>query len=349
VTKLVKGFFLALTLSIASFAGAQDIKVQIDGNAVLFPNAQPQKIHGRVLVPMRRIFEQLGATVSWDRATQAVTAEKDGKTIDLTIGRHIATVNGNEIRLDVPAMIVDGSTMVPIRFVSEALGAQVGWLEAERLVSIDMGPTGRPLKISDVDVARRRDVAVAEPAGTVVARRDEVIPIVLDGEISNFHSSKGDTFVGTVRMEGKDSYGRIPRGTQVFGHVAAVVARREAMPPVLDLAFDKLVFPDGQTIRIYGTLISLDQQHVTTAEDGTLEILNKNNHMAERMVYVGYGDGAGRFVPIPEKAELNGHDHMNVMTYLVEHVRASERTMSDIKLDKGTQMGIRLTSRVVAN
>jgi hypothetical protein len=90
---------------------------------------------GRTLVPLRAIFEALGADVKWDGSTQTVIAIKAGKEIKLIIGGQ-AYKNGQPVTLDVPAKIVDGRTMVPLRFVSEALGTSVRWEDATQTVSI---------------------------------------------------------------------------------------------------------------------------------------------------------------------------------------------------------------------
>jgi hypothetical protein len=238
--------------------------------------------------------------------------------------------------------------MVPIRFVSEALGAQVGWFEADRLVQIEMAPNLRPQRLRETAVAPSTEVASIDGPIGLIARRDEVVPIVLDQGLDSRNNSKGDSFIATVRTEGKNLYGSIPRGTKVYGHIAEIVQRKGSFPEVMDLAFDKFVFPDGSAANLHGTLISLDEKHVTTRSDGTLEVLNSKNHMAERMVFAGYGDGGGRLLPILEKSRLDGTDHNDVMGFLVTHVKSDEQIFSDIKLDRGTQMGVRITARIVA-
>lgn len=103
------------------------IIIFIDGQLQSY-NKPPVKINSRVLVPMRAVFEAFGAKVDWDEATQTVTATKDGDVIQLTIGSRIAYKNGEKITMDVPAILHNNeTTMVPIRFVSEALGAKVSW------------------------------------------------------------------------------------------------------------------------------------------------------------------------------------------------------------------------------
>lgn len=103
------------------------IIVFIDGQLQSY-SKPPVKMNARVLVPMRAVFEAFGAKVDWDEATQSVTATRGNDVIHLTIGSKIAYKNGQRIVMDVPAILYNNeTTMVPIRFVSEALGATVSW------------------------------------------------------------------------------------------------------------------------------------------------------------------------------------------------------------------------------
>lgn len=84
-------------------------------------------VGGTTMVPMRPIFEALGARLTWDAANNSVTAVKSDTTIRLTIGSATATRDGVEVELARAPMLSGGSTLVPLRFVSEALGSKVGW------------------------------------------------------------------------------------------------------------------------------------------------------------------------------------------------------------------------------
>lgn len=93
------------------------------------PSAYMKK--GTTLVPMRAIFEDLGATVEFDKNTKKITAYKDSKTISLTVGNKTAYVTengaGNSISLSQPAESYKNTTMVPLRFIAESLGAITEW------------------------------------------------------------------------------------------------------------------------------------------------------------------------------------------------------------------------------
>lgn len=119
---------LAISLGLPVSAAHAAVSVHLNGRAVSF-DVPPRVENGRTLVPMRVIFELLGASVSWNEATQTVTAvhPATGTTIVLPVDAPTATVNGRQVVLDAPARVEQGRTLVPLRFVSETLGAQVDW------------------------------------------------------------------------------------------------------------------------------------------------------------------------------------------------------------------------------
>ncbi|OXM85181.1 hypothetical protein CF651_16395 [Paenibacillus rigui] len=96
---------------------------------------------GRTLVPFRKLFEALGFTVKWveDGAIRKAIGTKDGLSIELTINQTSALVNGKAVALDVPAQIIDGHTMVPLRFVSESSGYQVAFSSSGNAWKIQIG------------------------------------------------------------------------------------------------------------------------------------------------------------------------------------------------------------------
>ena len=111
------------------------ITVYIDGLDLYF-DSEPIIVNDRTMVPMRKIFENLGAEVSWDNDAKKVTAVRDNVTIELTIGNDIAFTNGEAKKLDAPAIIQDNRTLVPLRFVAETLNCDVSWDGANRRVVI---------------------------------------------------------------------------------------------------------------------------------------------------------------------------------------------------------------------
>lgn len=119
---------LSLILSVCSVSAVETdaISVTIDGKIKTF-DVMPVMENDRVLVPMRGIFETLGADVSWNDKTMTVTAVKDDTIVELQIDNKTAKVNDKEIELDVPAKLVSKRTMVPVKFVADALGYNANW------------------------------------------------------------------------------------------------------------------------------------------------------------------------------------------------------------------------------
>lgn len=111
------------------------ISVAVNGAELSF-DVLPVIQNERVLVPVRAIFESLGANVSWNEKTQAVIAEKGEKTITLQVDNNIMQIDDKAILLDVSPKVLNGRTLVPIRAVSEAFGASVEWLEPLKQVVI---------------------------------------------------------------------------------------------------------------------------------------------------------------------------------------------------------------------
>ena len=132
--KLLAIMFAAIMLATAAFAA--DITVTLDGEVVDVESyGSPATIvEGRTLVPLRAIFEALGASVEWDNVTRTVTSVKGADTISLTVGADTFYKNDEPIDLDVPAQIINDRTMVPARAIAEAYGVEVAWDAATRTV-----------------------------------------------------------------------------------------------------------------------------------------------------------------------------------------------------------------------
>ena len=131
-TAAAAGLMLAGTSAFA----ADPIQVVLNGQSLTFAHTPPMQIKGSTLVPMRDIFEALGASVKFDKASQTVFGQKGATAIILPLGALEATVNGQPHTLPQPAQLINGTTLVPLRFISEALGASVFWTPATSTVTI---------------------------------------------------------------------------------------------------------------------------------------------------------------------------------------------------------------------
>ena len=129
---------LALTIvfSLAGIASAaQEIKIMVGGE-ILEPMVAPAITNGRVMLPVRDVFESIDARVSYDSSTRTVTAVRKGVTVQFVIDSNIMKINGIEKEIDVPATIVNGRTLVPLRACAEAFDLDVTWNQNTRTARV---------------------------------------------------------------------------------------------------------------------------------------------------------------------------------------------------------------------
>lgn len=134
-----KFLFIVMSVMIFSLSAqvyAANVNVQLNGTNIDFTDANGEKveaqiINSRTMVPMRKIFELLNANVEWEASTRTVSATKGDISIKLQIDNEIAEITRNgkteKTTLDSKPVIVNNRTLVPLRFISESLGKQVGW------------------------------------------------------------------------------------------------------------------------------------------------------------------------------------------------------------------------------
>ncbi|WP_176560350.1 stalk domain-containing protein [Brevibacillus dissolubilis] len=128
---------------------AAAIQVKVNNQLVSFPDANAYVENSRTMVPVRFVSEALGAKVGWDQASQQVKIEQGEKQVTLTVGQNTVTAEGKTIQLDAKPVVKASRTYVPLRFVSEALGAKVEWNDANRLVSITTTEAGDTVQSGD--------------------------------------------------------------------------------------------------------------------------------------------------------------------------------------------------------
>lgn len=117
-------------------ADQRGLKVFVKGKRPNF-DVQPQLVNGRTMVPLRAISESMGAKVNYDAKNQQVTIINGNVNVNLPINSKQAIVNGKRVNLDQPAASIKGRTMVPLRFVSENLGAKVNYDSQSEIISVE--------------------------------------------------------------------------------------------------------------------------------------------------------------------------------------------------------------------
>lgn len=325
---------LFVALALAALAASQDIRVAVNGEAVNFEGAGPMSSNGRVLVPLRGVFEQMGAYVDWNAATRTVTAERSGTNVTLRIGDRQATVDGRILELDSPAQISRGRTMVPLRFLSESLGASVEWIAQTRTVEISTSRVINPTRTDPIPT--RNEVAIE--SGTV-------IPVRLEDELSSRSARTGDRFWMSMRDVSGTAYAGLPEGTRIEGVVTGAHAKEGNNPGLLELNFKRIVLPDGRTAQINGSLIGLDSTSVVRNSAGVYTA--RNTKKDDRIVFAGYGAGAGLLVGLLTKKPLEGAVLGGVLGYLFGEVQRNNQRPADVVLTRGTEFGVRLDSDLV--
>lgn len=285
----------------------------------LATSVAPVTISGRTLVPMRDIFEALNATVVWNGVTQEIRAQSDSRSIALQIGSRSAVLNGEQVTLDQPPLLLRGSTFVPLRFVSEALGTQVSWdaaSEQVRIVSLprpviasefytptQIAPATQPLAVTPPvteplpaqplvngqveqpgqDVAGVRTISIPQGA---------VVPVTLDRTISSANARVGEMFTATVNSQ-RLGDSEFPAGTKLEGLVIEARPRTKDNPGVLDFDFRSATLPDGTRYNLRGDLISLDNDSVTMTQGRVMARETNGGDKNERIKIVGVGAAAG--------------------------------------------------------
>lgn len=165
-------------LALTTAAGAAPIQVNVNGAPVRFTGTPPTEVHGSVLVPLRGVFEALGASVNYNPVTKTINAEKGAATMMLPLGSLTATVNGQTQTLSQPAQSVGGTTLVPLRFVAQALGANVQWVAPTRTVEIR---TAEP-HLASLPAAPGRGTVVGQLTGVYANANPQTLTVRVNGQ-----------------------------------------------------------------------------------------------------------------------------------------------------------------------
>lgn len=141
------------SVNINKTEASKGISIYINGEKQWYSN-QAVVEHGNTLVPLRGIFETLGANVTWNPRDQSIDATNENASIRLRLNAGTGSVNGQAIKLSIAPKMINGTTLVPLRFISESLGANVDWNPSTKTIKItqsdivtvekDLTPTPTP-------------------------------------------------------------------------------------------------------------------------------------------------------------------------------------------------------------
>lgn len=186
-------------------------------------------------------------------------------------------------------------------------------------------------------------VSFAQRARTIRLDAGTVIPVRLERELSSRENRSGDRFTATVR-EDSQGYTILPEGTTLEGTIRTARPKRGNDAGVLDLDFQRAVLPNGRSYSIDASLIGLDNKSVTRGRDGRL--IAKRGADNNRLVYAGYGAGAGLLVGMLSGGKLRLENGLlgAGLGYLLGSLQKGDTRANDVTLKEGTEMGVKLKS-----
>lgn len=198
----ILSILLVMVLALPVYASSEEIKVYVDSNRVNFPDQKPViNSDNRTLVPVRFVSQALGAGIEWLEADKRVEINHQGKMIKLTIGQKKAEVGEETVTLDTNAEIINSRTMVPLRFVSECLGAEVVWNNKAREIIITTAGqvtefAGQPFKPNDLPVV----------TGSVMWGSDRPTARIMWAEMKDLPIKYGDDIIYDIKADNKYIY-----------------------------------------------------------------------------------------------------------------------------------------------
>ena len=313
----------------ANSAIAQEIQARVNGEIVRFGGVKPLMINGRVMVPLRGIFEKMKIEVTWNEALQTVTAKRGNEVIVIPMNSNEAIVNGQHVTMDGQAIMLTGRAMVPLRFVAEALQADVNWNETTKMVDIESADNWDNPANADIN----RPMMKVDSGS--------VIPFRFNEQLSSNRSTRGQIFTATIDTDGKLSYAGIPRGTILEGHVEIARPNNGNTPGVLGIAFDRIRFPTGRGARIAGSLFGLDFDSVVEMNG---HLVSRPDADVNNLKFVGYGRGIGAMVALPVNGVVLTEDMVLVgVMQKFNDTKKNNGEPGDVMGLVGSRFGVRLT------
>ncbi|MEN2777234.1 copper amine oxidase N-terminal domain-containing protein [Acetivibrio clariflavus] len=213
--KFLTVVFIIIVLTSTVGVAEMPLRVVVNGDKVNFPDAQPFiDENGRTQVPVRFVSEALGANVDWNGDTKKVTVTLNSRKVVLTIGLKTYEINNQTYQMDTVALLKESRTFVPLRFVSEALGATVTWDQNARTVYTKFEPAASPAPITTplagtvkyYDGIAFNDVTDVDESGRMTIEKSKEFVLKLANQLS-FIKENGKYYI-------KCDYPEIPESFQ---------------------------------------------------------------------------------------------------------------------------------------
>ena len=336
---------LALATSgLANISSAAEIRLN---GQPLATSAQPITMNGRTLVPMRDIFEALGAQVNYNPVTRGISANRGTTKVDLQIGNSQAAVNNIAQRLEQAPIVRGGVTFVPLRFVSTAMGANVRYNARSQRVVITTDGYQRNGVLASNGLGNGNGGSQVAGVRTISVPAGVVVPVTLDQDLSSATARVGETFTATVKSQ-QIGDSEFPVGSKIEGVVSEVQAKHGDQPGVLDLDFRSVTLPDGSRYPLRAELIPMDDKAVDSTRAGRITARTQSSSNKDRAKVIGIG-AAGGFV-LGRVLKKGGAlpTILGAIGGLIVSQQQAKKS-SDASLAQGTELGVRLNSEVAYN
>ena len=334
---------LALSVGLGVVAQAQSgpaPQITVNGQ-ILRTESGAFTQNGRVLVPMRDIFESLGAQVNYNNLSREIAAQRGTTIVRMTLGSNQATVNNVPVVLQSAAQSFGGRTYVPLRFVSEAMGASVNFNAPQQLVSITgQGYTGG----NGTVLAGNNGGAQVGGISQISVPANSVVKVTLDQTISSADASVGQPISATVISQ-QNGDSEFPAGTKITGEVVGVTPKEGNTPGMLDLRWSRAILPGNQAVSLDGTLIGLDNDSVQTV-GGRIEAKGNGKSSKDTLKVVGIGAGAGFLLGRVLKQNSTLSAVLGAAGGYLYDKSKNKGKSADARLAAGTELGVRLRNGV---
>jgi len=261
---------ISLLISVTAVA-QQELKVKIDGEFVEF-DVKPIIKNNRALVPARKVFEKLGAEVKWDQKTQTAWIKKEYMSIEITVGKDEIYIHRNfdftgipqKVELDVPAMIINGRLLVPVRVVAEGLGANILWDQDNYTVIIE----------SEMII-----IPVETPASYKIISSEEIKD---NSELIKWYENNRNTKGVHYTIDNDEVYILVCGGERNTGGYSVEIDEITLVNPETAYVSAHINIPDSdmmviQVITYPHVLVKLESKDVKNVQGEINDSLNKGN------------------------------------------------------------------------
>ena len=316
--KLIAVLFVFVMCMSIEVSGDIPLRVVVNGQKINFPDAQPFiDTNGRTQVPVRFVSEALGAQVDWNGDAKRVTVELNDRKVVLTIDKKDYEINGQGFQMDTVALLTESRTFVPIRFVSEALGANVSWNQNSKTVYINLNPNVSPSPVptptpqggtvSYYDGIAFNNVTDVDKFGRINPEKSKEFVLKLASQLS-FVKEDGKYYI-------KCDYPEIPEGYEWFLGITIFHKDGTYIGYMPGTRFTGAEIPrtgsfkkEANLINInnvdfYNIVISLD--HIEYENLGILNIVYGKGHSDNRVSYVPYLVGDKYYELYTESFDFN--------------------------------------------